>query len=166
MRATSCRMQNAAAAGRPAQAQALRRRSTEGPAQEVVDLPVSPTVRPRHAAKLSPQRLKPRSHSHGCPLSGPVLEVCRHRIRARRQADRRDRQLSSGPEESRTSVPWRSPGTIAENAIHERPTARGFGNRTAGSRALQQTDDRTALCRSRSVTSRSERPAVWLRPQA
>ena len=30
--------------------------------------PVSPTLRPRHAAEPSPQRLKPRCHSHGCPL--------------------------------------------------------------------------------------------------
>lgn len=58
------------------------------------------------------------------------------------------------------------PRTAQEDTSDTSPAARRPGDGTAGPRTQQQTDHGTALRRSGSLTSRSERPAVWLRPQA
>ncbi len=69
------------------------------------------------------------------------------------------------PEFTAFSQPANPKGPEVQKGLcccHKRPSPGRSGNRPAGPRTLQQADHRTALCRSRSVTSRSERTAIWL----
>ena len=69
------------------------------------------------------------------------------------------------PEFTAFSQPANPKGPEVQKGLcccHKRPSPGRSGNSTAGPRTLQQTDHRMTLRRSGSITSRSERSAVWL----